>query len=203
MSCDGSVVAPTPEAANAVGTLEAVRAVRSGDREAFARLLDLYEARLYGVALMTTRDPTGAAEVTQEAFVRAYTHLDQFDERRQFYPWLATIAVRAGQSWLRRRARFERRERAFAAGEGNSPSDDDPLRNIIADERKRRLWRAVEQLPTGQRTAVVLYYRDQMKIREIARALGVATGTVKTQLHRARNQLRRRPDLVDFFGNEG
>ena len=71
--------------------LTAVGAVRGGDREAFGRLLELYQRRLFGLALMMVRDPEGAEEVTQDAFVRAYTRLHLYDEDRPFYPWLATI----------------------------------------------------------------------------------------------------------------
>ncbi|MEN8375060.1 MAG: sigma factor, partial [Gemmatimonadota bacterium] len=98
-------------AADAIETSEgssvraAVRAVRSGDREAFGRLVELYERRLFGLTLMMVRVPEAAEEVTQDAFMRAFTRLDLYDEKRPFYPWLATIAVRLAQNWLRRHSR--------------------------------------------------------------------------------------------------
>jgi RNA polymerase sigma-70 factor (ECF subfamily) len=61
---------------------------------------------------------------------------------------------------------------------------------LLSDERSRRVWQAVAALPSGQRTAVFLYYRDEMAVGDIARALGVTPGTVKTLLFRARRQLR-------------
>jgi RNA polymerase sigma-70 factor (ECF subfamily) len=60
------------------------------------------------------------------------------------------------------------------------------------DESSRRLWDAVSALPSGERTAVVLYYRDELAIADVARALGVTTGTIKTLLFRARRRLRER-----------
>lgn len=63
------------------------------------------------------------------------------------------------------------------------------LAALIADEG-RRLWQAVSALPSGERTAVILYYRDEMAVRDIARAPGVTTGTIKTLLFRARRHLR-------------
>lgn len=83
----------------------AVRAVRGGDREAFGLLLERYQRRLFGLTLMMVRDPEGAEEVTQDAFVRAFTRLHLYDEHRPFYPWLATIAVRLAQNWLSRHNR--------------------------------------------------------------------------------------------------
>jgi RNA polymerase sigma-70 factor (ECF subfamily) len=61
---------------------------------------------------------------------------------------------------------------------------------LIADDHNRALWRAVSALPTGERTAVILHYRHDMSIAEVASALGVTSGTVKRQLFRARKRLR-------------
>jgi len=168
----------------------AVRAVRAGERDAFGAVVELYRRRLFGLLLMTVRDPAGAEEVAQEAFVRAFTHLDSYDERRPFYPWLATIATRLAHNWLRRRGRMMRREGAPMEEHGEPATNGDPLEHVIRGESDRRLWRAVADLPQGERTAVLLHYRQGMKVREVARALGVTGGTVKTFLFRARKKLR-------------
>jgi RNA polymerase sigma-70 factor (ECF subfamily) len=169
-----------------------VRDVRRGDQEAFAQLVHTYQRRLFGLVLMMVREPAGAEEVTQDAFVRAYTHIDAFEDHRPFYPWLASIAVRLAQNWLRSHGRTARREGTAldaVAEPGTSPV---ALTTLIADQRGRRLWQAVAALSSGERTAVVLYYRDQMAVRDIAAALGVSTGTIKTLLFRARRHLRER-----------
>ena len=168
----------------------AVRAVRGGDREAFGRLLDLYQRRLFGLALMMVRNPEAAEEVAQDAFVRAFTCLDLYDENRPFYPWLATIAVRLAQNWLRRHGRERVREGRPIDPERDAASTIDPIDELITDERGRELWRWVAALPSGERTAVTLYYRQGMKVSEVAYALGVTSGTVKTLLFRARGKLR-------------
>lgn len=169
----------------------AVRAVRAGDREAFARVVERYQRRLFGLALMLTREPSAAEEVAQDAFVRAFTRLDAYDERRPFYPWLATIAVRLAQNWLSRRARLVAGGADTLASDREGATDTDSLATLIADERGRRLWRLVATLPTGERAAAILYYRQDMSVRDIARALGVTSGTMKTFLFRARQRLRR------------
>jgi RNA polymerase sigma-70 factor, ECF subfamily len=174
------------------GDREFVRDVRRGDREAFGHLVRAHQGRLFGLVLMMVRQPSGAEEVTQDCFVRAYTHLDHYDEGRPFYPWLASIAVRLAQNWLRRHGRDVRREGTAleSAPEPGAPAE--PLTTLMADERSRRLWQSVAALPSGERTAVVLYYRDDMAVGDIARALGVTTGTIKTLLFRARRHLRGR-----------
>jgi RNA polymerase sigma-70 factor, ECF subfamily len=183
---DGPAADPEADAVRA-----AVGAVRRGDREAFARVVTLYQRRVFGLALMMTRNPSGAEEVAQDAFVRAFVHLDAYDARRPFYPWISTIAVRLAQNWLARRARVGTRESAgLDADLDRSASGVDPLADLIADESDRRLWRSVAALPSGERTAVILYYRQDMSVKEIAHAMGVTGGTVKTLLFRARRRLR-------------
>lgn len=165
-------------------------AIRAGDREAFGRLVESHQNRLFGLALMMLRDPAAAEETTQDAFVRAFLNLDRYDAGRPFYPWLATIAARLAQDRLRRRMRREERE-----GASRDPNDApdvaaDPLGDLIAAETGRRLWQSVAALPAGQRTAVFLYYRQELSVAEISSVLGVSAGTVKTLLFRARKRLR-------------
>ena len=173
--------------------LDVVRSVRRGDREAFGHLVRGHQGRLFGLVLMMVREPAGAEEVTQDAFVRAFTHIGQYDERRPFYPWIAAIAVRLAQNWLRRHGRTVQREGTAleSVGEPGAPASGS-LSTLIDDEAKRSLWRAVAALPSGERTAVILFYRDEMAVSDIARALGVTTGTIKTFLFRARRHLRER-----------
>jgi RNA polymerase sigma-70 factor (ECF subfamily) len=90
----------------------AVQAVKRGDRDVFARIVELYQRRLFTLSLMITGDAAGAEEITQDAFVRAFIHLDAYDERRPFYPWLSTIGVRLAQNWLVKRGRLTMREGA-------------------------------------------------------------------------------------------
>ena len=180
----------------------AVLAVRRGDRSAFEPIVRIYQRRLFGLALMMTRDASGAEDVTQDAFIRAFVHLDSYDTRRPFYPWLSTIAVRTAQNWLVRRARTHSREGAeLGSAPGVTAVTPDPLNELIADETDRALWRTVSGLPSGERTAVILHYRQGMNVAEIASAVGVTTGTVKTQLFRARRTLRATLDGVRAKGH--
>ena len=171
---------------------DVVRQVRSGDRDAFGYLVSRYQTRLFGLVLMVARAPAGAEEITQDTFVRAYAHLDRYDEARPLYPWLAAIAVRLAQNWLRRHGRTVRREGGSLESTPEPGTAAGGLSALIANDDSRRLWQAVAALPSGERTAVILYYRDEMAVRDIAQALGVTTGTVKTQLFRARRRLRAR-----------
>lgn len=171
---------------------DAVRDIRAGDREAFGRLVERYQGRLFGLVSLVMRDRAAAEEVTQDAFVRAYTRLDRYDERQPFYPWLATIAVRLAQNRLHQRGRTVRREGTPLDAAPEPSAGPSPLNGLIAGERNERLRRAVSGLSSGERTAVMLHYRDELTVREIASALGVTSGTIKTLLFRARRHLRER-----------
>jgi RNA polymerase sigma-70 factor (ECF subfamily) len=171
---------------------DVVRDVRRGDRDAFAHLVRAYQGRLFGLVLMMVREPAGAEEVTQDCLVRAYTHLDHYDDNRPFYPWVASIAVRLAQNWLRRHGRTVKREGTSLDSTPEPAAQANALTALIADERSCGLWQSVAALPSGERTAVILYYRDEMAVGDIARALGVTAGTIKTLLFRARRHLRGR-----------
>lgn len=177
---------------------DAVRDVRRGDRDAFGLLVHKYQGRLFALVLMMVRQPAGAEEVAQDTFFRAYTHLDHYDEGRPFYPWLATIAVRLAQNWLRRHGRDVRRESAPLDSAHEPAAAASALNGLIADERSRRLWAAVASLASGERTVITLYYRDEMPVDDIARSLGVTAGTIKTLLFRARRHLRTRIGPATF-----
>ena len=166
--------------------------VRGGDREAFGLLVQRHQDRLFGLVMMMVRERSGAEDVAQDAFVRAYTHLERYDVERPFYPWLAAIAVRLAQNWLRSRGRSIRREGAELDQAKEPSSPESALGGLVADEQRQQLWAAVSTLAAGERAAVVLYYRDELAVRDIAAALGVSIGTIKTLLFRARRHLRAR-----------
>lgn len=171
---------------------DVVRDVRQGNRDAFGRIVRQHQSRLFGLVMMMVRDRAGAEEVTQDAFVRAFTHLAHYDETRPFYPWLAAIAVRLAQNWLVVRGRAVRREGTALESAPEPAVSDNPLKYIEAGELSRALWNAVADLSSGERTAVMLFYRDELAIGDVASALGVTAGTIKTLLFRARRHLRER-----------
>jgi RNA polymerase sigma factor (sigma-70 family) len=141
---------------------------------------------------MMVRQPAAAEEVTQDTFVRAFVHLGQYDLNRPFYPWLAAVAVRLAQNSLRQQGTLVRREGVALDDTAEPGANASALTAMISDEQNRTLWRAVAALSSGERTAVTLFYRDGLAVSDMAAALGVTTGTIKTLLFRARRHLRER-----------
>ncbi|WP_020397893.1 RNA polymerase sigma factor [Kordiimonas gwangyangensis] len=168
-----------------------IQAVLGGNHQAFGTLVNLYERRIFALCLMVTKNHAEAEEVAQDTFVRAYANLARFDTSRAFYPWLATIAVRVANSRLRKQAQDMHRDTAYVDEPTHSTSaPDTPLAAMMRQEASEDIWARVSALPEAQRTATFLFYRDDMSIVEVATALGVTAGTVKTLLHRARLRLR-------------
>jgi RNA polymerase sigma-70 factor (ECF subfamily) len=172
-------------------TADIVQRVRAGDVDAFGQLVKGYERRVFALAIMVLRNRDGADDVTQDAFVRAFERLDLYDVRRPFYPWLAAITLHLSRNWLARQSPGARRETPIQPeSSAHASAAHAALDVLVAEDEGRHLWRLVERLPLGERTAVVLHYRQELSLSEVASAIGVTVGTVKTLLFRARQHLR-------------
>jgi len=152
-------------------------------REAFETIVSTYQTPLLSFLARYLADASAAADVAQEAFVRAYFRLDHFDDRRPFGPWLFTIAGNLARDYLRRHQRREARLQAYEPPEAPAFADAESGEAAALD-------RAIAALPDGLREPIVLHYQMDWPLAEIAQHLGVQEGAVKTRLHRARRQLR-------------
>jgi RNA polymerase sigma factor (sigma-70 family) len=169
------------------------RRLAGGDETALAELYDRYAPVVLGVALRVTGDHGAAEEVAQEVFADAWRSADRFDAGRGGWQgWLATVAHRRGVDWVR--AESARRRHAVQAVPEPAASAED---TAVAAELARRVRQAVAALPEPHRECVRLAYYEGRSVRELAAALGVPEGTVKTRLRAAR--LR----LADRLGAEG
>jgi RNA polymerase sigma-70 factor (ECF subfamily) len=153
-----------------------VERARRGDTRAFEELYKLHHRRIYALALRMTREPGRAEELTQDAFVEAWRSLPSFRGESAFSTWLHGIAVRVVLRQMRTDRRWEERNEAVYLTEAKRAMPDTTI----------ALERAIASLPDGARTVLVLHDVEGYKYEEIARLLGVALGTVKAQLHRAR-----------------
>jgi RNA polymerase sigma-70 factor, ECF subfamily len=179
-----------------------VERVRAGDTGLYEVLMRRYNQRLYRIARSILGDDAEAEDVMQEAYVRAYEHLDQFAGRSKFATWLTKIAVYEALARRRRRSRTEELDitmhpehsenHAFAAEER------DPERQALNAELHRKLEEAMDRLPEQYRTVVVMRDVEQMSTAEAAASLGITALAVKIRLHRARAALRR--SLAADFG---
>ncbi len=164
---------------------ELVRRAQAGDVGAFEALYKENVRRVYALCLRLSSDPALAEELAQDAFVRAWQRLSSFRGESAFFSWLYPLVVNVALSERRTRRRRTARIMAtddLAAVEKPAPP---PQPHAAID-----LERALATLPPGARAVFVLHDVEGRKHEEIAQMTGVATGTSKAQLHRARRLLR-------------
>jgi len=167
----------------------------AGDDEAYRILVERYSDFVYTIALRVVRSEEEAEDVAQEAFVRAHRALPRFRGDSKFSSWLYRIAVNRALTHLkRRRSRPSTVEMSSSPGveaeiaahrSGGSPADE-----LLKDEFRARVRAAVAKLPPRYRAAVTLFYLEERSYKEVAEALGVPMGTLKTHLHRSCALLR-------------
>ena len=171
-----------------------VRRVRAGETGLFEVVMRRYNQRLYRVARAILRDDAEAEDVTQQAYVNAYRHLDQFAGRAMFSTWLTRIAVHEALARARRRGRFDEQE-AVDDWDGDTmdslkSSGPDPERQAFAGELRALIESAIEALPEHYRAVFVMREVEGMSTAESAECLDITEETAKTRLHRARMLLR-------------
>lgn len=188
-------------------TREWVAASRAGDAEAFGRLVERHQKQVYGYILRMTGREDVADDLTQEAFVAAWRHLDGYREKGPFAAWLLRIAlnkVRTYGRWKRLRNWLSLDAPASNEEEGASLSETlpdlareaDPAASAADPNLSRRLAGALAGLPERQRE-VLLLRASGLALEEIAGVLKVAVGTVKATLFAAKKKLQEGlPDLA-------
>jgi RNA polymerase sigma-70 factor (ECF subfamily) len=165
--------------------LELVERAKAGDQRAFRSLYEMNVDRIYRLAYRMAGDEDLAMDFAQEAFVRAWNRLDQFRGDAAFSTWLHSITVSVALNGLRKVDRHRKRERSLEDAAPVAAS------NPVADPGvKERLEQAVDDLPEIYRTVFLMHDLEGFSHGEIAEALGVAEGTSKARLSRARSRLR-------------
>jgi len=184
-----------PDAASADWAL--VQQCATGDEEACSRLVTDNQRMVYQLALHLLGDAQEALDLSQEVFLRVFRTLPQFRGQSTLRTWIYRIVVNQAsnrQRWWRRRHKSQQvalEEHAALHGElAESRPFAMPDRVLQERETAGRVWQALDKLPFDQRAVIVLREIDGLSYDEIAVSLGVAVGTVKSRLARARDTLR-------------
>lgn len=172
-----------------------VERVLAGETALFEIVMRRYNQRLYRVSRSILRDDGEAEDVMQDAYVRAYEHLNQFAGKAAFATWLTRIAIHEALARKRRRGRHEALDAMQSVNGDSMPilksSAASPETDAATSETRRLLESAIEALPEAYRTVVVLREVEEMTVAETATSLGLTEGVVKTRLHRAHAMLRK------------
>jgi RNA polymerase sigma-70 factor (ECF subfamily) len=180
---------------------ELVALCQQGQGEYFEQLVRRYMEKAFHIAFDFTRDAETAKDLSQDAFLRAFSNIRQFDGRSSFYTWFYRIVVNLCLDHARRRGRVAW-ESLDALGEtpGEQAQLADttflPEQEAIAGEAKRRANQTLETMPKKQRTAFLLRNHQGLSIADIAKVMKTTEGTVRVYLHRAVAALRQ--SLLEF-----
>lgn len=186
VSTDRTYTPRTPRSdADKAREVELVELAQGGDTSAFEELYRANVNRVYAVCYRMSRNPTKAEELTQDVFVRAWNKLGSFRGDSAFFSWLYPLAVNLIFSERRVTVREESRFTASEDIEGFEPASPTPKAGLRMD-----LEKAIQDLPDGARRIFVLHDVEGYKHEEIASMTGLAVGTSKAQLHRARRMLQ-------------
>lgn len=172
-----------------------VRRARSGDFGAFELLFERHRTLVYRFAYQMSGKRDDAEDIVQEAFVRAYEHLDRYRDEAKFTTWLLRIVSNLCTDQARmsnRRHALEQQEAAGALDWMTSPVSDDPVGNLEYDRRCDAVRRALAALPIHHRSAIVLRDVEEREYKDIAEILGCTLGGAKLRVLRARRALRDR-----------
>jgi len=181
---------PEPSRSDRVGVTDLVRRAQQGDRDAFQALYREHVGRVYALCLRLSADAVRAEELTQDAFVRAWERLASFRGESAFSSWMyrltVNVVLQERRAARRRSVRVVTTDDPAAAERGEQGgAGGDATPGLSLD-----LERAVAALPPGAREVFVLHDIEGYRHEEIARLTGVAAGTSKAQLFRARRLLR-------------
>ena len=183
-----------------------VNSARGGDVEAFEKLVRQYDRQIFRIAQHITQNREDAEDVVQDAFLKAYEKLNQFQGNSKFYTWLVRIAVNESLMRLRKRrtGRMVSIDEDVETEEGSMPRDladwgPDPEEQYGQSEMADILRKTIQGLPPGFRVVFVLRDVEGLSTEETAETLGLSIPAVKSRLLRARLQLRER--LSRYFRN--
>ena len=166
-----------------------VARVRDGDIDALGELYDRYKSKVFRTATAITHDERIAEDILQEVFLRVNRYADSFDQTQPFEPWLYRITVNLSYSWTNKAKRWVNFFQN-AIEQLKAPSRRDPERVTESREQRELLRRAINGLPDSHRVVIILYYLEGLSVNEVAYALGVPEGTIKSRLYYAREKLR-------------
>ncbi len=169
---------------------EVVERVRSGEKGLYEILMRRYNQTLYRAVRSYLRDGDDVQDAMQEAYVKAYTKLDQFKGDSAFSTWLVRIGINEALQVLRKQRTMHIYTDPGQRAEGLTQLPDtgqmNPEQRTIRDEHRRLLEQAVDRLPDGYRAVYMLREVEEMSVAEVSQVLGITESNVKVRLHRAK-----------------
>lgn len=165
-----------------------IKRIKQGRREAYAELVDAYKGALFNLAYRVSGNAAEAEDAVQEAFVRAYSGLQTFQEKKKFFPWLYAICLNILRDSSRKQAR---RESGFSDAATFHPAEiPGPGTQVESRELAAWLEKALTALPLKLREAVVLRYVEELSFKDVAQILKISENAAKKRVYHAIEKLQ-------------
>ncbi len=180
-----------------------LKQAKRGNQAAFGRLVQRHQKKVLYLAYDLVGDYEQARDIVQDVFIRAFEHLDGFEERAKFSSWIYRITVNLAMDHHRRRGRRQQQSLETAMREIDTDTSrysetDSTDSSVLLSERHEMLEAAIATLSEQQQTAVVLRYFHQKSGKEIAEIMGCSEATVRIHIFRALKTLSRRIKKQDI-----
>jgi RNA polymerase sigma-70 factor (ECF subfamily) len=174
-----------------------LRLLRSGDHQAFGWFIDKYKETVFLCCRRLGLREDEVEDVASDTFLAAYKGLSRYTGKADLSTWLWSIAYRKAINYLRKNRKHQQLEEQFDEQIANDQQQE-PVATIQGQESQKLVWEAVERLPRLWAMAVILHYREEKSIADIAEIMNTRENTVKTYLFRARAKLKE--TLAAVFG---
>ena len=169
---------------------------KKGDQQAIAQLYEQTSRRAYYLAKQLVKDEDQAQDIVQDAYVKVFTNLPLLEQVENFQGWLNTIVVNKSKDYLKKKKPMLFSQMVSEEDEGSELDFEDeggyfsPDQKVDYAETKRLIQGMIDRLPQEQRMAIVLFYLEEMPVKQIARVMECSEGTVKSRLNYGRKAIK-------------
>ncbi len=173
-----------------------IKQVIKGDQNAFAEIVEIYKDKVFQLCYRMLGNRHEAEDIAQEAFIRAYTNIQSFNQDLKFSTWLYRIATNLSIDRIRKKKPDYYLDAEVSGTDGLTMYSNVAADEALPEEELERLelhetiQGEILKLPEKYRTVIVLKYIDELPLKEISKILDLPIGTVKTRIHRGREALR-------------
>ena len=173
-----------------------IKQVLKGDQNAFGEIVELYKDKVFQICFRMVGNAHEAEDLAQEAFVRAYTNINSFNQNLKFSTWLYRIATNLCIDRLRKKKPDYYLDAEIAGTEGLTMYSQVPSKTVLPEDEvvnleiQQQIQQEISKLPEKYRSVIVLKYIEELSLNEISNILEIPLGTVKTRIHRGREALR-------------
>lgn len=188
---------------------EIVEKAKNGDNDAFVQLFELTQHKAYYTAIKITKKPEDAQDILQDSYVKAFTTLKLLKDNSKFQSWFNCIVANNCKNYVVKKkpnlfSEYENDNENYAFEDTLENQDKSLLPHEVTDneETKRIVMQCVEKLPEDQKICILMFYYDEMSIKEIAQALEISEGTIKSRLSLAKKKLKKEFEKLEENGTK-